>query len=73
MVLIYALFPAISTGCFYDIHENCFLAPLLLWLFYFFEKEKWIPMYISALLVLAVKEDAAYVNGLLGTAAKELK
>ena len=59
VVLIYALFPAISTGCFYDIHENCFLAPLLLWLFYFFEKEKWIPMYISALLVLAVKEDAA--------------
>ena len=59
VVLIYALFPAISTGCFYDIHENCFLAPLLLWLFYFFEKEKWLPMYISALLVLAVKEDAA--------------
>ena len=59
VVLIYALFPAISTGCFYDIHENCFLAPLLLWLFYFFEKEKWLPMYVSALLVLAVKEDAA--------------
>jgi uncharacterized membrane protein len=59
VVLIYALFPAISTGCFYDIHENCFLAPLLLWLFYFFEKEKWLPMYISALLILAVKEDAA--------------
>jgi uncharacterized membrane protein len=59
VVLIYAFFPAISTGCFYDIHENCFLAPILLWLFYFFEKEKWIPMYISAVLVLAVKEDAA--------------
>ncbi len=59
VVFIYAFFPAISTGCFYDIHENCFLAPLLLWLFYFFEKEKYLPMYISALLVLAVKEDAA--------------
>ena len=59
VVLIYALYPAISTGCFYDIHENCFLAPLLLWLFYFFEKENWPAMYISAILVLAVKEDAA--------------
>ncbi len=59
VVLIYALFPAISTGCFYDIHENCFLAPLLLWMFYFFEKEKYIPMYIFALGVLFVKEDAA--------------
>ena len=59
VVFIYAFFPAISTGCFYDIHENCFLAPILLWLFYFFEKEKWIPMYISAILLLAVKEDAA--------------
>lgn len=57
--LIYALYPALSTGCFYDIHENCFLAPLLLWTFYFFEKEKYIPMYIFALGVLFVKEDAA--------------
>lgn len=57
--LIYALYPALSTGCFYDIHENCFLAPLLLWVFYFFEKEKYIPMYIFALGVLFVKEDAA--------------
>ena len=23
--LLYAFYPAISTGCFYDIHENCFL------------------------------------------------
>jgi uncharacterized membrane protein len=56
---IYALYPAISCGCFYDIHENCFLAPLLLWTFYFFEAEKYIPMYIFAVGVLSVKEDAA--------------
>jgi uncharacterized membrane protein len=56
---IYSLYPAISCGCFYDIHENCFLAPLLLWMFYFFEAEKYIPMYITALGVLSVKEDAA--------------
>ncbi len=57
--LIYALYPAISAGCFYDIHENCFLAPLLLWMFYFFEREKYIPMYIFAFATLLVKEDAA--------------
>ncbi len=57
--VMYALFPAISAGCFYDIHENCFLAPLLLWMFYFFEREKYVPMYIFAFSVLMVKEDAA--------------
>ncbi len=56
---IYALYPAVSAGCFYDIHENCFLAPLLLWMFYFFEKEKYLPMYLFAFGVLMVKEDAA--------------
>ncbi len=59
VTLIYALYPAISAGCFYDIHENCFLAPLLLWMFYFFEREKYLPMYLFAFGVLMVKEDAA--------------
>ena len=57
--LIYSLYPALSAGCFYDIHENCFLAPLLLWMFYFFEREKYLPMYLFAVGVLMVKEDAA--------------
>ncbi len=56
---VYALYPAFSCGCSYDIHENAFLAPLLLWLFYFIEKEQWLPMYGIAILTLAVKEDAA--------------
>lgn len=59
MSLIYALYPALSTGCFYDLHENCFLAPLLLWVFYFFERENYPMMYVFAALVLSVKEDAA--------------
>ena len=58
-VLIYALHPVLSTGCFFDIHENCFLAPLLLWMFYFCERKKYIPMYICAILTLSIKEDAA--------------
>ena len=59
IALIYATFPAISMGCFYDFHENCFLLPLLLWVFYFFEKEKYLWMYVFVILTLMVKEDAA--------------
>ncbi len=59
IALIYATYPAISMGCFYDFHENCFLLPLLLWVFYFFEKEKYLWMYVFAFLTLMVKEDAA--------------
>lgn len=59
LALLYALNPAITNGCFYDIHENCFLLPLLLWMFYFFEREKYLPMYLFAFGVLMVKEDAA--------------
>ncbi len=55
---LYAFFPALSAGTFYDMHENCFLVPLLLWVFFFFEKEKYIPMSIFALATLLVKEDA---------------
>lgn len=54
----FALYTPLSSGCFYDLHENCFLVPLLMWVFYFFEKDKKIPLAISVLLVLLVKEDA---------------
>lgn len=57
--VIYAAFPALTGGCFYDLHENCFLAPLLLWMFLCFEKKKYLPMYLFAAAVLMVKEDAA--------------
>ncbi len=56
--LIYALYPALAGGCFYDLHENKFLAPLLLWLFYFIVKDKWYGIAIFSLLVMFVKEDA---------------
>ena len=56
---LYVFSPALSAGCFYDIHENCFLPFFLLWTFYFFETKRYIPMYLAALCVLGVKEDAA--------------
>ncbi len=59
MSILYGFYFAWSAGSFYDFHENCFLTPLLLWLFYFFEKEKYPWMYLFAFLTLMVKEDAA--------------
>lgn len=55
----FCFYPALSGGCFYDIHENCFLVPLVLWMFYFIESKKYSGLYIAALLTLFVKEDAA--------------
>lgn len=53
------LFPAYSGGTSYDLHENCFLTPLLLWLLYGIDRGS-IPLAaVSAVLTLTVKEDAA--------------
>lgn len=59
LALLYAAHPAVSAGCSYDIHENCFLLPLLLWLFYCYETghKRW--FLVVAVLILLVKEDAA--------------
>jgi uncharacterized membrane protein len=59
MACLYAFYPVMSSGTFYDIHENCFLTLTLLLTFLFYEKQKIIPMYLSAVSVLMVKEDAA--------------
>ncbi len=57
--LVFLFYPAMSSGAFYDFHENAFLAPLILWTLYFIHAEKWIPTFVFAFGVLAVKEDAA--------------
>ncbi len=56
---VYSLSPILVSGMNYDFHENCFLAPLLLWMFYFFEKEKYPLFALFAALTMCVKEDAA--------------
>ncbi len=56
--ICYAFYPALSGGCYYDLHENKFLAPLLLWLFYFIETNKWWGVITFSLLTCFVKEDA---------------
>lgn len=70
------LYPAYAGGTSYDIHENAFLTPLILWLLYAVDQKKsWLSA-LFALLTLMVKEDAAvyvavvalylFLRGLLG-------
>lgn len=56
---IYAFYPALSTSCFYDLHENCFLPVCLLSMFLCYETKKFPLMYLFAALTLMVKEDSA--------------
>lgn len=56
--VLYALYPSMANGCFYDFHENKFLSVLLLYMISFILEQKRIPAAVSALLVLCVKEDA---------------
>ncbi|MBQ8029224.1 MAG: DUF2079 domain-containing protein [Clostridia bacterium] len=58
ITIAFSVYAPLSTGCFYDLHENCFLVPFLMWMFYFFEKDNKLFMFVSAALVLSVKEDA---------------
>ena len=57
--LIYALFPTMANGCFYDFHENKFLSLFILWMIYFALKRNAIGTFVFAVLILSVKEDSA--------------
>lgn len=50
--------PGLILSNWYDLHENIFLTPLLLWLIYFLRRGRYWGIAISALLLLMVKEDA---------------
>ncbi|MBQ9748553.1 MAG: DUF2079 domain-containing protein [Clostridia bacterium] len=56
---IYALYPVISKGCFFDLHENCFLFTILLWLFWAYESERLPLVALFTVLCCLVKEDSA--------------
>lgn len=60
------LYPAYSGGISYDLHENCFLTPLILWLFYGIDKKNPAVIFPAALLTLTVKEDAAVYVAVIG-------
>ena len=53
------LLPVTAGGTSYDLHENCFLLPLVLWLLYAMDRRSsWLTA-LFAVLTLTVKEDAA--------------
>jgi len=53
------LSPAFAGGAGYDIHENCFLTPLVLWLLYSIDRKRLMWTAVFGFLTLTVKEDAA--------------
>jgi len=59
IVLIYLTLPAISGGCFYDIHENMFLPLFIFSLLLAIDYDKNWAIGLTSFLTLMVKEDAA--------------
>ena len=57
--LMYAFYPCLFNGTFYDFHENKFLTTIILFLFYFIISKNKIWEFVFAFLLLMVKEDAA--------------
>lgn len=71
MCLAYLFYPTLRGGLFFDFHENKFLAPLVLWLLYFFELEKFgkkklMGITVFTFLILMVKEDAPIYTTCIG-------
>ena len=59
VMVIYIFHPALISSSFFDLHENCFLAPLLLFVLYFVITQNSLGLMISATLTMLVKEDAS--------------
>lgn len=59
LCLTLLVYPAYAGGTSYDIHENAFLTPLILWLLYGIERKNVLLTAVFAALTLLVKEDAA--------------
>lgn len=53
------LLPTTAGGAYYDLHENCFLLPLVLWLLYALDRKSLLLTVLFGILTLSVKEDAA--------------
>ncbi len=59
-------YPSYAGGTSYDIHENCFLTPLILWIFYGLDGRNGFLTLSAVLLTLMVKEDAAVYVAVIG-------
>lgn len=59
-------YPAFAGGAGYDLHENCFLTPCILWLFYGIDRKWGLITVVFALLTMMVKEDAPVYTAVIG-------
>ncbi len=64
--LLYILYPAISCGCYTDLHESCLMMPVLLWLFYFLEKDNYKFVLIMSIIALFVCADSVIYVACIG-------
>lgn len=64
-VVLYFFYPCFIKSCFFYIHENNFLLPLILYLLYFMESEKSAKALFITILILFVKEDAAVYTSII--------
>lgn len=64
--LIYSLYPALAKSCYFDLHENCFLVPLILWLFWALETDRRWAVILFGVMTMMVKEDAAVYVACIG-------
>ena len=63
---LYILYPAISCGCYTDLHESCLIVSVLLWLFYFIEKDNFKFVLIMSVMALLVCADAVIYVACIG-------
>ncbi len=66
LCVVLLLLPAFAGGTSYDIHENCFLMPLILWLFYGITRKSIPITAVAAMLTMMVKEDAPVYVAVIG-------
>lgn len=66
LCILLLLYPAYAGGAGYDLHENAFLTPLLLWLLFAADRDNASAALLVCALTLLVKEDAAVYCAVIG-------
>ncbi|MEO7993321.1 MAG: DUF2079 domain-containing protein [bacterium] len=66
MVAAYCAYPPLHWLGLFDVHEVCLAVPLILWVVWAWEEERWTGFWILAVLLIGVKEELGIVTGMLG-------
>jgi uncharacterized membrane protein len=62
----YLLYPVLLYGVLNPFQDRLFAVSLLLFAFYFYEKRRWLPFWICALLAMLARTDVAFVVAMFG-------